>query len=316
MMTALLTLEDHPLEPGAGGPALTITPGDVAQYKRDFAEEQSTVAVRAGEVLDELELLQGLLIPSANNFADILAVWVSGSVPAFVQSMNARAAQLQMSHTHFADASGFDPQTTSVPQDLLVLARKAMAFPVFAAIVSQPSAVLPVAGLVRNYDTLLGSHGIFGIKTGNSPAAGGAFVFAGSLSGEKQGGPFTIYGAVLGQPDLSSALALAPRLISALAAGLQTGIVQHRLETIGLVRTAWGTGTAIRPADFSVMDFYDGMIMRRTFRLRSGLMPPLAPGSVVGTLELALGEQVTSIPLITQGGLPAPSIWWRLTRHF
>jgi len=63
IMTALLILENHPLNPGETGPVVTITPQDVADYQKAATQDQSVVPVTAGEKLSELQLLQALLIP-------------------------------------------------------------------------------------------------------------------------------------------------------------------------------------------------------------------------------------------------------------
>src|SRR5579871_5721438 len=171
IMTAYLTLLDHPLLPGDRGPAVTITSADVATYERELADGQSVVNVEAGETLDEYQLLQALLLPSGNNIADLLAVWDAGSIEGFAAKMNAKATELGMTSTHFVDASGVSPQTVSTAPDLILLAQTAMEDPVFADIVTQSQATLPVAGTVYNVDTALGRAGIVGIKTGSTPEA-------------------------------------------------------------------------------------------------------------------------------------------------
>ena len=131
IMTAVLTLEDHPLDPGQSGPEVTITAKDVADYQKDVSQDQSVVPVTAGEKLTELQLLQALLLPSGNNIADVLAEWDAGSREAFIAKMNAKAAKLGMAHTHYDDASGFSAKTVSTPSDLLIIGAAAMGNPVF-----------------------------------------------------------------------------------------------------------------------------------------------------------------------------------------
>jgi serine-type D-Ala-D-Ala carboxypeptidase (penicillin-binding protein 5/6) len=80
------------LHGGVGGPQITVTPADVAVYRADAAAGQSVVAVRAGERLTERQALEGLLLPSGNNVATLLAR--SGSERAFVAKMNASARAL------------------------------------------------------------------------------------------------------------------------------------------------------------------------------------------------------------------------------
>ena len=81
VMTAYLVLRAHPA--GAGF-TVTIQDADVADWRRRAANDESVVPVATGEVLDEEQLLDALLLPSANNIAALLAVHDSGSIEAFV----------------------------------------------------------------------------------------------------------------------------------------------------------------------------------------------------------------------------------------
>jgi D-alanyl-D-alanine carboxypeptidase (penicillin-binding protein 5/6) len=198
VMTAYLVLQAHPLAPGQPGPTLVVGSGDVAATAVDRAQDQSVVAVAAGERLTERQALEGLLLPSGNNIAQLLAVWDAGSRTAFVARMNAAAVVLGADHTRYTDPSGFDAGTVSTAADQVVVIRRAMANPAFAAIVAMPRASLPVAGTVTSTDHLLGTDGFLGGKTGSDAAAGGCFVFADQRV--VAGRSVVIYGAVLGQP--------------------------------------------------------------------------------------------------------------------
>jgi D-alanyl-D-alanine carboxypeptidase (penicillin-binding protein 5/6) len=313
IMTALIVLEDHPLDPGATGPVLTITPADVANYRRDVGQGKSVVAVIAGEHLSEYQLLQGLLIPSANNFAELLAAWDAGSIPAFVTKMNARAAGLGMTGTRFVDSSGFDPGTVSTPTDLIRLASTAMHLPVFAGIVVQPQASLPVAGVVRNIDILLGQEGILGVKTGHTDQAGGNFVFAADLFDENQLGIFRVYGAVMGQASLDGAFGVTTRILQDLRGRLHVAFVQHRLAPVATAKTAWGESTTVHPDDFWLVPYIDGMTLTRRIHLDQ-VTSPMTAGSRVGSMELTLGSRRVLLPLVLSGPLDEPPLSWRLTR--
>ena len=67
----------------------------------------------AGESLTELQALEGLLIPSGNNLAVLLADWDAGSTDAFVAKMNSAAQTLGLTSSHFVDVSGLDPGSES-----------------------------------------------------------------------------------------------------------------------------------------------------------------------------------------------------------
>jgi serine-type D-Ala-D-Ala carboxypeptidase (penicillin-binding protein 5/6) len=198
VMTAYLVLRDHPLGLYQDGPTITLTDADVADTDRRRRQQESVVPIAAGEQLTELQALQALLLPSANNIAAVLARWDAGSTDRFVARMNATARSLGMTHTRYTDPSGYDDATVSTAADQVRIVDRAMRLPVFASIVATPSATLPVAGTVHNTNTLLGHHGFVGVKTGSHDAAGGCFAFRAIrwIDGKRT----TITGVVLGQP--------------------------------------------------------------------------------------------------------------------
>jgi len=218
VMTAYLVLRDHPLRPGQDGPTITLTDADVADTDRRRGQEESVVPVAAGEELTERQALQGLLLPSANNIAAVLARWDAGSVNRFVAGMNATARSLGMNHTRYTDPSGYDDATVSTAADQVLIVDRAMRLPVFAGIVATPSATLPVAGTVHNTNALLGHDGFVGVKTGSDDAAGGCFAFRSIrvIHGRRT----VITGVVLGQPGhdrIAAGLAAADAMVDRLA---------------------------------------------------------------------------------------------------
>jgi serine-type D-Ala-D-Ala carboxypeptidase (penicillin-binding protein 5/6) len=218
VMTAYLVLRDHPLRLGQDGPTITLTDADVADTDRRRRQEESVVSIAAGEQLTEVQALQALLLPSANNIAAVLARWDAGSEERFVVRMNATARSLGMTHTRYTDPSGYDDATVSTAADQVRLVDRAMRLPVFADIVATPSAMLPVAGTVHNTNILLGHDGFVGVKTGSDAAAGGCFAFRAIrwIDGKRT----TITGVVLGQPDydrIAAALVAADVMVDRIA---------------------------------------------------------------------------------------------------
>ncbi|MEO6796459.1 MAG: D-alanyl-D-alanine carboxypeptidase [Candidatus Dormibacter sp.] len=314
VMTALLTLEAHPLAAGQQGPVLTVTRADVATFIAERNLNESVVPVSAGEQLTEYQLLEGLLLPSGSNFADILANWTSGTVPAFVNQMNARAAALGMTATHFADPSGFSPLTVSIPADLIKLAEVAMRQPAFAAVVAEKEATLPVAGVIRNLDTLLGQDGIIGIKTGHTDQAGGCFLMAADLTVDGQ--PVRLYGAVLGQPNqLPGAFAVISSLLRSLTPALHFRTVSPRGEVVGRYQAAWGEAGTIVTASSTAWLLEDGMVVTRQVTL-TPMATTQPAGSRVGTLVLESPGHRANVPLVTAAAIDGPDLGWRLTRGF
>jgi D-alanyl-D-alanine carboxypeptidase (penicillin-binding protein 5/6) len=196
VMTAYTVLRDHPLAIGEDGPVIRVLRAEAAAYPGFVRRGESRVKVKAGERITERQALQALLLPSANNMAAILARWDAGSVPAFVQRMNANAAALGMTSTHYADASGYNKASVSSTSDLLRLAPAVMADPTFAATVRLKSARIPL-NKIKNTNRLLGTHGVIGLKTGSMDASGGCLLFVAQHT-TPGGGVATIYGVVLG----------------------------------------------------------------------------------------------------------------------
>jgi D-alanyl-D-alanine carboxypeptidase (penicillin-binding protein 5/6) len=313
VMTALVILEDKPLKKGDPGPTITITDTDVQSYIADLANKESVARVQAGEQITELQLLQGALIPSANNFAETLARWDAGSADAFVAKMNARATALHLAHTKFADTSGANAATVSTPSDLMSLGMTAMKQEVFAQVVGMGSADLPVAGTVYNVDSVLGQSGIVGIKTGSGLNSGANFLFAATISVD--GVPITFFGCVMGQSTLDDSFAAAKKLIGTMQSGLHVRKVLVKNQTVATYITPWGAQTdLVSTVDVELIE-WPGMVLRQRLDAHPLVLDqPLPAGTQEGTEHMVLGDYNLDIPLATAGPMYPPGRFWRLTR--
>lgn len=195
VMAAYTILKDHPLAAGAKGPKIAITKADVRAAARLRKQGAAVVKVRAGTKLTQRQALQGLLVASAANLAVTLARWDAGSVSAFVDRMNANAAELGLDETRFDDPVGLSEDSRSSMIDLLDLAPKAMRIAAFRTIVAQTRVKIPLNTLTST-NKLLGKNGVIGIKTGTTYAAGGCLLFA--ATDRVDGRTRTIYGVMLG----------------------------------------------------------------------------------------------------------------------
>jgi D-alanyl-D-alanine carboxypeptidase (penicillin-binding protein 5/6) len=226
VMTAYVILHDHPLPGNGSGPDISVQPSEAAAYPSQVRDGDSLVPVVAGETITERQALEALLLPSADNMAWILARWDAGSQAAFVARMNAAARRLGMTGTTYTDPSGLDPSTVSTAADQVRLGMAAMRVPALAAIVAMPTALVPEAGVVRNYNTLLGQDGVVGLKTGSTSAAGGCVLIAAwSEAGRRK---TLIVAAAFGQPGtaetiLPNALGAGDTLVLALDRALGLG---------------------------------------------------------------------------------------------
>jgi len=313
VMTALVVLTDKPLAKDESGPTITITDTDVQSYLADQANKESVVPVQSGEQLTELQLLEGLLIPSANNFAQTLARWDAGSIAAFVAAMNKRAAELHMTNTTFTETSGASPKTVSTPSDLTTLGMEAMKQEVFAQIVRMAQADLPIAGRVYNVDAVLGQSGIIGIKTGSGLAEGANFLFAADATVDGQ--TVRLFGCVMGLTTLARAFAAAKSLVASMQANLRVRRIIAKNQAVATYATPWGGQSDLLSTQDVDLVEWPGMIVRQRLDAPSIVVDkPIAPGTREGTEHVLLGDYVLDIELVTASSLYPPGRAWRLTR--
>ena len=132
LMTALLSIENCSLQDIVDFPfaAINIPPGS------------SHIGMKRGEQMQLEECLYGLLLPSANEVANALALHVSGEIPAFVSLMNVRGNQLGLVNTSFTNANGLhDPDHYTCAYDLALIMKACADNSIFTQISGTPSYV-------------------------------------------------------------------------------------------------------------------------------------------------------------------------------
>ena len=196
VMTALVVLESGGLDREIRVPQAAFN------YAWKYGGE--TAGLHPGDELTVQDLLEALLLPSGADAAYTLANAYGPGLNAFIARMNATAARMGMTHTHFTSPDGLpyptETSTYSTPSDLLTLGLAAMRFPVFQSIVDQRFFHLPKAPGHHQYwwdntNDLIGSYqGAVGIKTGYTDDAGHCLLFEAVRNGR------TLIGVVLDSP--------------------------------------------------------------------------------------------------------------------
>jgi D-alanyl-D-alanine carboxypeptidase (penicillin-binding protein 5/6) len=311
MMTAYLYLKAKPLAVGQDGPVTTITAADEQIYQQDKAAGDSVAKVSAGEKLTERQILEALMLPSADNIATLIANQVAGSEAAFIKKMNETAKELGMTQTTYSDTSGVNPSTVSTAHDQILMARAAMQDRTFREVVRMPQADLPVARRVFNVNFMVGKQGISGVKTGSTLAAGSCFV--GSYPFTVGGVPHTLYCAVLGQQSLRVALtedvailhAAAPQFVSVPLPASETGVAQ--------LTAPWNESTPLKTTAPVQVFGYPGMSVKLAAKLtHAGL--PIQAGAEVAALAVTAGPSTQSVALVADRPIQPPGFLWRLHR--
>ena len=294
LMTALLTLEE-------------ARPGDVftaPAYNAMPAE--SRINLRAGEEMTVQDLLEGLLLESANDAAVDLAENIAGSREAFVKQMNERAAELGLDHTSYANPIGLDePGNYSSARDLSTLAGRLLRNRRFARIVDSPRATLESGSHVRvveNRNDLVADYPwVNGVKTGYTMEAGNVLV--GSAA---RGRRARVISVVMGEPteaardadtltllrwglDRFSRVRVVPR-----GRALARADVKYRDERARLVARR-GVVVTVR----------DGQHLDRRVKAPDELEGPVAQGKRVGSVTVLVdGRRVGRVALVTAEEVP------------
>ncbi len=184
-------LYEHESEKRMSPASLTKIMSGLVILEKGRLDEQATVSknaarapkthlrLKTGEVFRLEDLLKAMLIISANDACLAAIEHVGGDEEQFVTLMNAKAAELGLSNTHFSNACGFDgPDHYSTAEDLAMLSEVAMQNAVFRELVREERAIItPVSGrrpyVLHNTNRLLGRiPGVEGVKTGFTSKAG------------------------------------------------------------------------------------------------------------------------------------------------
>ncbi|MDJ1114329.1 D-alanyl-D-alanine carboxypeptidase family protein [Microbacterium dauci] len=308
LVTALVVLDEAPLEVGEQGPSYDFVFADRSEYWQYIAENQSALNVPDGGSLTQYELLQGMLIASASNYADRLATELFGSVEAYTDAANAWLDANGLADVTVTDASGFDRDNTATPRAIVALAKQAMANPVIAEIVATPSAELEGAGFFENTNELLGTDGVVGIKTGSY---GGYYNLVAARTASVGGEEVTIFGAVTGQPTDALRVEEAARLLDEVTADAATPSTLAAGTVVASVTTAWGaSANIVTDADASLL-LWNAASAETDATIDLG--DERAAGDDAGTLALTGPAGATEVGLVLDDAVPGPDMWWRLS---
>lgn len=309
VVSSLMVLDRMPLAVGEQGPEFSFTRADNLAYWDYRRSDQSALDVPVGGTLTELQMLQGTLLGSANNYIDRLAREIWGSESAFTAAAAQWLGDRGLDGITIITPSGFDARNTATPEALVALAELAMRNPVFAGIVGTPSVDLPGAGTVVNTNGMLADPGVVGVKTGT---LGDSWNLLTAKDITVDDTTVHLYAAVLGQTDDAQRLAETRSLF----AQMETDITGQapavpKGTVVGTVTTRWGTSAdVVTDADAEVV-LWNGASAQTTATFDLG--ENREAGDPIGTTTSVgpLNTVTTSVSLADD--VEGPSPWWRLT---
>jgi D-alanyl-D-alanine carboxypeptidase (penicillin-binding protein 5/6) len=244
------------------------------------------VGLVTGQKLTYRQLLNMMLIASANDAAEAVAIRAAGSQAAYVALMNAKAKALGLKNTHAVDPHGLGKHETSSVNDLTVLGRLVLANPVLGPIVRTRSVVVPrpkhKSRVFPSTDLLLGHYaGIEGVKTGFTNPAGYCFI------GAAKRGAVELLGVVLGAKSNNGKTGR----FAEMRILLDWGYAHAHAVTIVSPDATWSVSVAGGPVVASAEStvtrvLLDGSQLDTTITPSPTATAPVSPGQQVGTEEV------------------------------
>ena len=253
----------------------------------------SQIWLEPGEQFTLDEMLKAICVSSANDAAVAVAELVGGSEPAFVQQMNARAAELGMEHTTFRNACGLDTEGhLSTARDVAIMSR---------TILNTCPEVLHYTGIWT--DTLRGGatqlvntnkllkryNGITGLKTGTTSGAGVCI----SASATRDG--LDLIAVVLGSLSSSERFTAATTLLD-YGFAAYAAVPLPAMEDRPLLIKVKGSAEESVPLDYTalpetlLMPKENAAALTAQLDLPQELEAPVQLGQTVGTVRILSGE--------------------------
>lgn len=275
----------------------------------------STGHLMAGETLTVRDLLTALLVASGNDAAVTLAQGVGGSQAGFVALMNARARELGLGHTRYANAHGLDaPGHHTSVSDLVRLSRVAMRDPFFRCTVAHRTATIPGPGGVgvrelRSENELLDAdRGADGVKTGMTDDAGYTLV------GRSRRAPLgvTLYVSIIGSPSSEARARDAERLLGWGFSQYARGTLVSGDAVLGSapVDDRPGVSVPYRAASALTAPIRLGRPLTQTLVAPTEVRAPVSAGEVIGSITLRQGDHVVGRrDLVATEGAGSPGLW-------
>lgn len=296
IMTALLVLENV----ADLNETVTAQASDFETLEAD----SSSAGIKEGETVTVEDLLYGLMLPSGNEAAYMLARHVAGSYEAFVDMMNKRAEELGCTGTHFVNPCGLhDDNHYTTARDLYKIAYAAMQDETFADIADTVQWNMSKTNIQEERKVLTTNQLIFssyqpwayayckGIKTGNTSQAGNCFV------GYAEYGDAKLYSVVMGCDSSSLEYSNIPASFTDTKALFEWGFesftsktLARQGDTVGSVNVRLSTDTdqlvltvkndliSLLPADLDVEDLGEPQITAP-----ESVNAPIKAGDVIGS---------------------------------
>lgn len=310
LVTAMVVLNARPLGATGTGRTITWSKADSALYDKYFVLNATIAAMKNGSSMSEHDALETMLVVSACNYAEAMAVWAFGSKAGFVSGTKRWLTAHDLTGTTMVEPTGLDDRNTSTPSDLIAIGKLAMADPAIAAMVAKTSLDVPALAGMPSTNDLLGTDGVNGVKTGTLDSDGSDLLFS-AVVPVSTSTTLNVIGVVLGGQTRGSVDSDVRKLIASIKSGFHDEQLGTQGQVVGSYSTPWGAkASMVLAKSASVFTWSNTPISSTmtTTTLKTG-----ANGEKVGSVTWVAGKTTVTVPILLKGSIRGPSAWWRLT---
>jgi|GEM_PF-496450 len=300
MLTGILTLENCSLQ------------DQVTISRRAATTPEQSIWLKEGETLTVEDLLYALMLRSANDAAVALAEHVSGSVEAFADLMNRKAAEIGATGTHFVNPNGLDaPGHHTTAHDLALIGAYCMRNEDFRRIVATDSYALPPSPgnqwerISDNHNKLLDIYPYAdGIKTGYTVPAGKCLVGSAEKDGRRLISVILNGGEGYFQDSARLLEYGFEEFVRVVYARQGDGFFRMK---VGRLPQSETEAVAAEDLQLTVRKDLLKEALAGTLRCRRWVDYPLGKGQEVGEISAAAGQYRARVGLVSGESVPSPS---------
>ena len=236
LLTALVVLEEQPMDEGSEGAEIVMTSDDIGYYWDVAAVAGVVTDLREGQALTQRQLLERSIVVSSGNATLSLTRWAFGDQDAFLDAAADWVARHSLESVHVADPSGLQADTVASAADMARIGRIAYGSPVVREIMAQER-VEVMGETFLNTNPLLGEDGIHGGKTGTLFASGSSLLVVAER--DVHGTPITVVSVVVGIPGSTSTAAASNSWLRQIFDRFTERVVLPAGSAVGEYRAPW-----------------------------------------------------------------------------
>ncbi|WP_439593379.1 D-alanyl-D-alanine carboxypeptidase family protein [Microbacterium sp.] len=308
IVAALVILDAHPLADGDNGPTLVFDKADHDLYDKYYVMGATIAPMPTGTSMPLRTALAAMIVPSACNYAEAVAKWAFGSQSGFARAARDWLAAHGLTGTTIVEPTGVSRENTSTPGDLIAIGKLAAADPVIARIAASPT-VAQLGGMPTT-NSLLGTAGITGLKTGNLGEGSYNFLYTATVDVGIDA-PLHVTGVTLGGWSRSSVNEGVLGVLGGIRAGFQRLPVASDGDEVGTFTTPWGSSARMVVGESAAILVWSDTVATAT--MTTTTPKEYADGEVIGEITWTAGPNTVRVPVVIEGSIEPPTEWWRLT---